>query len=133
MYSHGTWPLRNADGWHRRLPRRGKRADPDADAWIRFLDEQGSHLSVLYATPGLDRLETFAEAHCLEHTFSQMLQMTSMMFQGVFDEFPRLRIAFLEAGLGWVPFMIDRLDEDFEKFGSRAPKLKRRPSEHLRS
>jgi len=29
--------------------------------------------------------------------------------------------------------MIDRLDEDFEKFGSRAPKLKRRPSEHLRS
>ncbi|MEA2638686.1 MAG: uncharacterized protein QOF51_80, partial [Chloroflexota bacterium] len=83
---------------------------------------------------GLDRLDSFAEAHCLEHPFGQMLQLTNMLFQGVFDQFPRLRVAFLEAGVGWVPFMIDRLDEDYEKFGIRlAPKLKRRPSEHLRS
>jgi predicted TIM-barrel fold metal-dependent hydrolase len=83
---------------------------------------------------GLDRLSSFAEAHCLEHPVAQMLQLTNMMYQGVFDQFPRLRVAFLEAGVGWVPFMMDRMDEDWEKFGKRlAPNLKRAPSEHFRS
>src|SRR4029453_9685817 len=82
---------------------------------------------------GLDRVASFAEAHCLEHPVSQMLQLTNMMFQGVFDQFPRLRVAFLEAGAGWVPFMMDRLDEDYEKFGRLAPQLKREPSEHFKS
>jgi predicted TIM-barrel fold metal-dependent hydrolase len=63
-----------------------------------------------------------------------MTQLTNMMFQGVFDRFPRLRLAFLEAGVGWVPYMMDRLDEDAEKFGSRLAKpLQRRPSEYLKS
>jgi predicted TIM-barrel fold metal-dependent hydrolase len=56
-----------------------------------------------------------------------------MMFQGVYDQFPRLRVAYLEAGAGWVPFMMDRLDEDYEKFGRLTPKLKKAPSEHIRS
>jgi predicted TIM-barrel fold metal-dependent hydrolase len=237
---HATWPLFNADGWQRGLARPGKREDPDAEAWLRFLDEHGISMSVLYPTAGLaigmvqledwaaalcqgyndwlaerftgatsrlkgmallppqspsaaaaelrrsvtelgflggvlpaatnnktplygspvyhdlwdeaqrldvpisihggiasnlglDRLSSFAEAHCLEHPLAQMVQLTSMMFQGVFDQFPRLRVAFLEAGVGWVPFMMDRLDEDCEKFGRLAPNLKRRPSEHFRS
>ena len=82
---------------------------------------------------GLDRLGNFAEAHCLEHPVSQMLQLTNMMFQGAFDQFPKLRIAYLEAGVGWVPFMMDRLDEDYEKFGRLSPQLKRKPSEHFKS
>jgi len=77
---------------------------------------------------------SFAEAHCLEHPVAQMLQLTNMVFQGVFDQFPTLRVAFLEAGVGWVPFMMDRLDEDCERFGGRLPRpLKRAPSEYFRS
>src|SRR4029077_14446866 len=80
---------------------------------------------------GLDRLDSFAEAHCLEHPFGQMLQLTNMMFQGVFDQFPRLRVAFLEAGVGWVPFMLDRLDEEYERKGRWAPRLRKRPGEYV--
>jgi predicted TIM-barrel fold metal-dependent hydrolase len=57
-----------------------------------------------------------------------------MMFDGVFELFPELRVAFLECGAGWVPYMMDRLDEEYERGGRRdAPLLKRPPSEYLRA
>ncbi len=238
---HETWSLFDADGWQRGLARKGRREDPDAAAWLRFQDEHGISLSVVYPTAGLalgmaqlpdwasslsqgyndwladrftkvtprikgvallapqdpemaaselrrtvtehgfvggvlpaatrsgvplfgsrsfdplweeavrlnvpvavhggissnlglDRVTSFAEAHCLEHPWSQMLHLTNMVFQGTFDRFPNLRVAFLEAGVGWVPYMMDRLDEDAEKFVGRLAKpLERRPSEYLRS
>ena len=63
-----------------------------------------------------------------------MIQMTNMIFQGVFELFPQLRVAYLEAGAGWVPFMMDRLDEDFERRGKKwAPRLKKPPSSYITS
>jgi len=45
-----------------------------------------------------------------------MIQITSFVLEGVFDRFKRLRVGFLEAGTGWVPYMIDRLDRVFDGF-----------------
>src|SRR4051794_8310 len=50
---HSTWPLLNADGWQRGLARAGKREDPNAEAWLRFQEEHGIGMSVLYPTAGL--------------------------------------------------------------------------------
>src|SRR5205809_932394 len=50
---HGTWSLFDADGWQRGLARQGRREDPDAAAWLRFLDEHGITASVVYPTAGL--------------------------------------------------------------------------------
>ena len=51
---------------------------------------------------------------------------------GVFERFPRLRVAYLESGVGWVPYMMDRLDEEVEKRGAdEAPSLTMRPSEYI--
>jgi predicted TIM-barrel fold metal-dependent hydrolase len=80
---------------------------------------------------GLDRMTTFISAHAVEHLFAQARQLCSMVFDGVFELFPRLRVAFLEAGVGWVPWMLDRLDEEFERKGRWAPRLRRRPSEYV--
>ena len=53
----------------------------------------------------------------------------NLIYQGVPEKFPKLRIAALEACCGWVPFLMDRLDEEFEKRGSReAPLLKKKPA-----
>ncbi|MBI3767585.1 MAG: amidohydrolase [Deltaproteobacteria bacterium] len=82
---------------------------------------------------GLDRLEPFAQVHTLSHPFAQMIQMTSILMGGVLDRFPRLRIAFLEAGVSWVPFLVDRMDRSYE--GRMYPEYTggcaRRPSEYL--
>jgi uncharacterized protein len=62
---------------------------------------------------GLDSFTTYYPAHALGHPFSLMIQCAGMLAHGVFDRFPRLRVAFLEGGASWVPFMMDRLDRSY--------------------
>jgi predicted TIM-barrel fold metal-dependent hydrolase len=80
---------------------------------------------------GLERLQKLIEVCTLTHPFSQMIQLTSMMFEGVFDLFPNLRVAYCEAGCGWVPWMCERMDMEYGNRRAQAPELKRLPSEHL--
>lgn len=63
---------------------------------------------------GLELLDKFAQMHTLAHPFGQMIQMTSIVMSGILDRFPRLHLAFLEAGTGWVPFLMDRMDRSYE-------------------
>jgi predicted TIM-barrel fold metal-dependent hydrolase len=53
------------------------------------------------------------------------------VLDGVFELYPRLKVAYLETGVGWVPFMMDRLDEEYERKGRWAPRLRKRPSEYV--
>jgi predicted TIM-barrel fold metal-dependent hydrolase len=82
---------------------------------------------------GIDFFDKFIKTHTLEHPIPLMIQLTDMTFEAVFERFPRLRVAFLESGCGWVPYMMDRLDEEFERRGQRwCPELTKPPSEYLR-
>jgi predicted TIM-barrel fold metal-dependent hydrolase len=62
---------------------------------------------------GLDAFSTYYPAHALGHPFSLMIQASGMLAHGVFERFPNLRVAFLEGGATWVPFMMDRLDRSY--------------------
>ena len=53
----------------------------------------------------------FIQRHAVGFPVSQIIQMTSLALEGIFELFPTLRVAFLEAGCTWVPYMLDRLDE----------------------
>jgi uncharacterized protein len=83
--------------------------------------------------PGRDELFTnYFMDHVIAHPFSQMAAATAIIGGGVLELFPRLRVAFLESGCGWLPYLIERLDEHFEKLPrSYAPNLQRKPSEYL--
>ena len=49
------------------------------------------------------------------------------------DRFPKLRIATIEAGIGWVPWALTAMDEAYHKHHMFAfPKLDLLPSEHYR-
>ena len=64
--------------------------------------------------------------------FDQMTAMTALVSGGVFDRHPKLRVAFLEAGVGWVPYFIDRMHEHYEKRGDWIPNgWRREPIEYL--
>lgn len=82
---------------------------------------------------GLDRLRRLIEVRTLTHPFGQFVQLTSMVFGGVFDAFPKLRVAYCEAGAGWVPYLMERLDNEYRNRRPQAPALAVAPSEHLRS
>lgn len=62
---------------------------------------------------GLDYFTVYYPAHALGHPFSLMIQAAAMVSHGVFEKFPKLRVAFLEGGATWVPFMMDRLDRSY--------------------
>jgi predicted TIM-barrel fold metal-dependent hydrolase len=89
----------------------------------------GSHLG----GAGVDLFPSFIQTHTCSHAFGQMRQLTSMIFEGVPEKFPRLRLAFLEAGCGWAPYWMERMDDEYAKRRSEAPALKKPPSEYVRS
>jgi predicted TIM-barrel fold metal-dependent hydrolase len=41
---------------------------------------------------------------------SVKVSVADMIFAGVFDRFPALRVGVIEHELGWIPFFLDRLD-----------------------
>lgn len=63
---------------------------------------------------GLDGLAPYGQVHVLSHPGAQMIQLVSIVMSGVLDRFPTLRLAFLEGGSGWVPFLMDRMDRSYE-------------------
>ena len=66
---------------------------------------------------GLDTLEAFVPIAGLGHPFSLMIAFSGMVYHGVFDRFPNLRVAFLEGGAGWLTFWMDRMDRSHGFFG----------------
>ncbi|MBI4529020.1 MAG: amidohydrolase [Deltaproteobacteria bacterium] len=62
---------------------------------------------------GMDGFSTYYPIHALGHPFGIMVQLAAMLAHGIFDRFPKLRIAFLEGGATWVPFFMDRLDRSY--------------------
>jgi predicted TIM-barrel fold metal-dependent hydrolase len=60
------------------------------------------------------------------------MAMLSMLAGGVFERFPRLRVAYMEAGCAWVPFWLHRIEEHFELSGwKEAPECTKSPSEYF--
>ena len=57
-----------------------------------------------------------------------------MVYGGIAERFPRLRVAFLECGVGWVPYWLERMDEEWEKRGAvEAPLCRERPSDYVQN
>jgi predicted TIM-barrel fold metal-dependent hydrolase len=93
----------------------------------------GFHTGTSNESLGSQRFRKFLSAHTLDHPVEQMVALIATIVEGVFERFPRLRVAYLESGVGWVPYMMDRLDEEIEKRGAdEAPYLTMRPSEYIR-
>lgn len=64
--------------------------------------------------------------------FAQIVPaMMTMVLDGLFDRFERLKVLCVEAGCGWAPYVMDRMDEKYEHLGWTFP-LKLKPSEYLR-
>ncbi len=61
-----------------------------------------------------------------------MLALGSLILGGVLDRHPGLRVAFLETGAGWVPYVTERLQGAYETFSLKHERLQRDPQEQVR-
>ena len=57
----------------------------------------------------------------------------NMIASGIFDRCPDLKIVSVESGIGWVPFILESLDYEWEETGSQLEvPLQKKPSEYFR-
>jgi len=71
--------------------------------------------------------------HAATNPFEMMRALGALVGGGVMDLFPKLRVAILEAGVGWLPYWMERLDEHYELMPEYVPFLRRKPSAAIRS
>ena len=80
----------------------------------------------------LDTFPKFIQTHTMSHPISILRQFTNLMFQGTFEKFSTARFGFMETGGTWVPWWLDRMDEEFEHRGAdEAPALTKKPSDYV--
>jgi predicted TIM-barrel fold metal-dependent hydrolase len=75
-----------------------------------------------------------AVVNYVSHSLSPTIEpVANLCASGVFERFPKLRFATIEAGIGWIPWLLGAMDEAYLKhhFWVR-PKLPKLPSEYFR-
>lgn len=110
----------------------------DRGFWPFYEECSRQSVPVSFHASGSDTLDllchfdNFLAIHTLSHVPEQLIACTAVIYSGMLEVFSNLRVAFLEAGCGWVPFWMERMDEEWEKRKFDAPLLKVKPSEYLR-
>lgn len=66
----------------------------------------------------------------MSHIFQSHL--ISLITEGVFEEFPTLRVALIASGVTWLPSLLWRLDKEWKGLRREIPWVKRLPSEYVR-
>ena len=97
----------------------------------RAADELGCVIAVHggnYDNLGFDTMGSMPTARALGMPIPLMNGLAGMMIEGLLDEFPKLRIGFMEGGTAWVPLLLDRMTREVEYSGMP---LKRLPVEYF--
>ncbi len=80
----------------------------------------------------LNEFRTTLGAHAVAHPFSMIANMVSMLETGVPARYPELKLGFMEAGCGWIPFILHRLDKEYIERRREVPFLQERPSHYIK-
>jgi predicted TIM-barrel fold metal-dependent hydrolase len=69
--------------------------------------------------------------HTLCRPMTLMIQITSMIYSGVPERFKKLKFVFVEGGVTWIPWLMQRMDSEFIMRREEAPLLTKMPSEYM--
>jgi predicted TIM-barrel fold metal-dependent hydrolase len=119
-------------------------ADPEFDVFWSAAQELATPISLHFGAVRAGAANSDAEftTATLTRTYFITVEdyakasLADMLFSGLFDRFPKLRVGSIEHELGWIPHFLDRLDYTYtQRQGNHMfPKLKdgMLPSDHFR-
>lgn len=90
------------------------------------------HSGFHWDDPSLLQLNRFISMHAITFVHYNMIHLTNWVINGLPERFPKLKVVWVESGLAWVPFIMQRLDFEFHMRPSEAPLLRRPPSDYIR-
>lgn len=101
----------------------------------RMIEETGKplafHAGYHWQDQSLATVNRFLGMHALGFVWCNMVHMTNWILNGLPERFSKLNTIWVESGLAWVPFLQQRLDDQYLMRPSEAPMLKRLPSEYM--
>ena len=92
----------------------------------------GFHAGPTWEDQWMRQLDRFIGVHALSFVLCNMVHLTNWVLHGMGERFPNLDVVWIESGIAWVPFMMQRLDNEFLMRSSEAPTLKKLPSDYIR-
>lgn len=111
---------------------------PMFDPMWELIQETGMPITFHVSTgrdPRASRGNGGAVINYVTHSLAPTIEpVANLCSSGVFERFPGLKFATVEAGIGWVPWLLDAMDEAYRKhhFWVR-PKLQGLPSDYFRA
>ena len=78
---------------------------------------------------GVERYARFNLDVCLGFPFEVFTAIASLVYSGVVDRFPDLRWGFFEVGVGFIPWLTDRLETTYDARPAARAHARRRPRE----
>jgi predicted TIM-barrel fold metal-dependent hydrolase len=66
------------------------------------------------------------------HSTTCQTLVASLVLEGVFEQFPTLKVVLIEGGFGWLPALAWRLDRQVQRARDEVPHLTRQPSDYIR-
>ena len=92
----------------------------------------GFHSGFHWGDQSMQQCNRFLSMHALSFVHFNLVHLTNWVINGLPERFPRLKVIWIESGLAWVPYIMQRLDSEYMMRSSEAPLLRRRPSEYIK-
>lgn len=111
--------------------------DPQYDVMYQALEDNDLtptyHVSnFVNKAPILKEFETVMAWHSLGNAWSLMQAVVSLITQGTPEKFPDLNFMMVEGDIGWVPYVMARLNRERGQWQSEVPLLEKSPEEYIR-
>src|SRR5262245_150722 len=78
---------------------------------------------------GVERFARYNLDVCLGFPFEVFTAISALIFSGVLDRFPKLKFGFFEVGIGFIPWLLDRLEMAYDARPAARQRAKRRPKD----
>jgi predicted TIM-barrel fold metal-dependent hydrolase len=92
----------------------------------------GFHAGPSWGDSMTSTMNRFTSVHAMSFVTCNMTHLTNWLMNGIPERFPNLKTIWIESGLAWLPFMMQRLDHEYTLRSSDAPLLRKVPSDYMR-